>query len=40
LIAIILIGWGAGMVAQWAMGESGADKLIGDKLKEMIKNND
>ncbi|QVX17774.1 hypothetical protein DB356_25395 [Pseudomonas congelans] len=40
LIAIILIGWGAGLVAQWAMGYTGADKTIGNKLKEMLIDND
>ncbi|SOS36909.1 hypothetical protein CFBP6411_05552 [Pseudomonas syringae group genomosp. 3] len=40
LIAIILIGWGAGLVAQWAMAETGADKMIGDKLKKMMIDND
>lgn len=40
LIAIILIGWGAGLAAQWAMAETGADKMIGDKLNKMMMDND
>ncbi|WP_180273060.1 hypothetical protein [Pseudomonas syringae] len=40
LIAIILVGWGAGLAVQWAMGYTGADKAIGNKLKEMLIDND
>lgn len=34
LVAVILIDWAAGMASQWAMGKSGADKAIGDRLKK------